>query len=248
MHTAAGALKLSARCGDVPEKSTVASRRCSVHRDADGDDAAVVHLLAEAAVAEPVEHAAHGLLGVVLHVLHVGGDHRQTELTDHARQLRGSARVGRDLGAQVREVLGEVADRVGAAREQGGGLGLAQLAALHEAEVLDEHALVLDAPAVGRHGAGRDAADVGVVGARGDEEERGGPRRRRPESLDAGASVAPPPAAHRPRRPAAVRRPAPRRPAPSAAPPVARAPSANTGVTTVRSGRCVPPAYGELSR
>ena len=109
-----------------------------------------------------------------------------------------------------------------AAREQGGRLRLAQLAALHEAEVLDEHALVLDAPAVGRHGAGRDAADVGVVGARGDEEEQG----RR----SAGAAAA--------LRASA----APRRRASSPAP------SANTGVTTVRSGRCVPPAYGELSR
>ena len=50
---------------------------------------------------------------------------------------------------------------------------LAQPPVLHQQEILDQHALVLDAPAVGRHGAGRDPADVGMVPARGGEE--GGP-------------------------------------------------------------------------
>ncbi len=61
---------------------------------------------------EPVEHAAHGLRGVVLHVAHVGGDHRQAELGGHALELGRSAGVGGHLSAQVGEVLLQVAHRV----------------------------------------------------------------------------------------------------------------------------------------
>ena len=141
--------------------------------------AAVVELLAETPrrvrrAGEPVEHAAHGLRGVVLHVAHVRGDHGEAELRDHAVELRRAAGVGRHLGAQVGEVLLEVADRMGGAREQFRRLGLAQPAVLDQPEVLDEDALLVDRAAAGRHGAGGDAADVGVVGARGDEEERRG--------------------------------------------------------------------------
>jgi hypothetical protein len=82
-----------------------------------------------------------------------------------------AARVGSHLGAQVGEVLGKVADGVGTRREQGGRLRFAELAALDEPEVLDQHALLLDAAAAGRHRTGRDPADVGMVSAGGHEEQ-----------------------------------------------------------------------------
>jgi len=50
-------------------------------------------------------------------VLHVRPDDREAELGDHPRQFGRAARVGRHLGAQVGEVLGEVADGVGSGRE-----------------------------------------------------------------------------------------------------------------------------------
>ena len=113
----------------MPVKSIVALRAAPVDGHGDGDDAAVVHLLAEGAVAEAVDDPAHGLLGVVLHVLHVGRDDRKAELGDHAPQLGRAARVGGHLGAQVGEVLGEVAHGVRSRREQGGRLRFAELAA-----------------------------------------------------------------------------------------------------------------------
>ena len=127
-------------------------------------------LLAEAprrfpGAGEVVEHAAHRLCGVVLHVAHVGGDHGAAELGDHAGQLRRPAGVGRHLGAEVGEVLLRVADRVRRGGEQSRDLVLAQAAASTRLEVLDEHALLVDGAAARGHRAGRDAADVGVVGA-----------------------------------------------------------------------------------
>ena len=168
--TATGALKLSARCGDVPAKSTVARRAAPVDGHADDDLAAVVQLLAEApggvcGAGEPVEHAAHRLRGVVLNVAHVGRDHGETEVGHHALQFGASARVGGDLGTQIGQVLRHVARRVRGRREQLRQLGLAQPAALDEPKVFDQHAFFVDAPAARRHRSRRDAADVGVVGA-----------------------------------------------------------------------------------
>ncbi len=59
-----------------------------VDRDRHGDRRAAVHLVLEMAVGQHVEHAAHRLLGVVLHVLHVGANHRQAEMRDHLRAAR----------------------------------------------------------------------------------------------------------------------------------------------------------------
>ena len=168
-------------------KSTVGPARGPVDGHGHDDPAAVVELLAEAPrrvrrTGEPVEHATHGLGGVVLHVAHVGGDHGEAELGDHALELGRAAGVGRHLGTKVGEVLLQVADRVRRGREQFRDLGLAQPPVLDQTEVLDEDALLVDRAAARGHRAGRDAADVGVVGARGDEEQGLGRRRLRPPS------------------------------------------------------------------
>ena len=110
-----------------------------------------------------------------------------------ALELQDPARVGRELGAQVGEVLLRTARGEGPAAEGGEHFALAQRAAGHQRAALKEDPFLLDAAAEGRHGAGRAAADIGVVGARGDVEIR------------------------------------------PAVPPM------KTGVTTVMSGRCVPP-------
>ena len=111
-------------------------------------------------------------------------------------------RVGGDLGAQVGEVGRRVAGGVGAVGEQAQGLRLAEAAALHQQPVVEEDALLLDGAAVGRHGAGGDAADLRVVSARG--------------HVGRGPAVPPPGVS-------------------------------KTGVTTVTSGRWVPPWYGSLT-
>lgn len=50
------------------------------------------------------------------------------------------------------------------------GRGLAEGAVAYQEPVVEEHALLVDGAAEGRHGAGRDAADLGVVTARGHQE------------------------------------------------------------------------------
>ena len=57
---------------------------------------------------------------------------------------------------------------VGEQRRQ---LRLAEAAALDEAEIVDQHAFLVDRRGARRHRAGRGAADIGVVAARGDPEE-----------------------------------------------------------------------------
>ena len=58
----------------------------------------------------------------------------------------------------------------GGGGEQLPGLGLAQPPVAHQQPVVEEHALLVDGAAEGGHGAGGDAADLGVVAARGDQE------------------------------------------------------------------------------
>ena len=58
------------------------------------------------------DDAAHRLLGVVLHVPHVGLHDVEAELRDHRAQLLHALLVGGDLRLQVGEVLLRVARRV----------------------------------------------------------------------------------------------------------------------------------------
>ena len=69
----------------------------------------MVHFVGEFAILQHLDHAAHGLLGVVLHVLHVGVHHVQPELRHHAAQFLHALFVGRDHGAQVGHVLIDIA-------------------------------------------------------------------------------------------------------------------------------------------
>ena len=69
------------------------------------DPRAVVQRQRELPVLQPRDDAAHRLLGVVLHVSHVGLHHVQSELVDHLAQLLHALLVRRDLRLQVAEVL-----------------------------------------------------------------------------------------------------------------------------------------------
>ena len=140
--------------------------RGPVHVDAHADPAAVVHRIGERAVAQHVQYAAHRLLGVVLHVAHVGVHHVQAEVIDHGVQFAHAGRVRGDLGAQVGQVLVGVPARVGAGFQQFAHGAFAQPPAFDEPDVVDQHAFLVDRGAVGRRRPGRAAADVGVVAAR----------------------------------------------------------------------------------
>ncbi len=89
-----------------------------VDGDLDLDEGALVHLVVERAVVQPVDDAAHALGGVVLHVLHVGLHHRQRELRDHLAQLLHALLVGGDLRLHVVDVLQRIARGIFRAGEQ----------------------------------------------------------------------------------------------------------------------------------
>ena len=129
---------------------------------------AVVQRQGELAVLQAGDDAAHRFFGVVLHMAHVGLHHVQTELRHHAAQLLHALLVGGDLGPEVGHVLLRVAAGVFAALQQRQHLGLAQHAAFDQLDVVDLHALFLDAGRERRHRPRRGAADVGMVAARAD--------------------------------------------------------------------------------
>src|SRR3546814_1412050 len=76
------------------------------------------------------------------------------------------------LRGEIGHVLLRVAAGVAPGRQQRQRLLFAEATLLDQQEVIDEHALLLDARRVRRRGAGRAPADVGVVAARADVEQR----------------------------------------------------------------------------
>ena len=120
---------------------------------------------------QPVDDAAHALGRVVLHVLHIGLDHRQGELRHHLAQLLHALLIGGDLRLHVVDVLQRVARRILGAGEQIVELLLAKAAAVDQLEIVDIDAFLLDGGRVRRHRARRDAADIGMVAARGHPEQ-----------------------------------------------------------------------------
>ncbi len=152
-------------------KSILRAPRLAVDRDRRRDLRAVVHLVDERPVAQPVDHPPHLLRGIVLHVAHIGMHDREAELLDHAAQLLHAALVGGHLGLHVGDILLGVARRILAARQQRAQLRFEEPALIHQLEIVDQHALFRHLAAVRRHGARRDAADIGVMPAARDIEQ-----------------------------------------------------------------------------
>ena len=160
---------LQAAAGEVDAGAT----RLPVDGDGHLDVGAVVELIAEPTVLQPVQHPPHRLRGVLLHMAHVGRHHLAPELLDHLADLRRPAGASGDLGADIADVAVRVAGGIGAGSQGGAELGLAETPLLHQQEGVEQHALLVQGAAVGRHGARRAAADVGVMAAGGDEERAG---------------------------------------------------------------------------
>ena len=120
---------------------------------------------------QPVDDAAHALSGVVLHVAHIRAHDRQRELADHVAQFLHALLIGGDLRLQVVDVLQRIARRILAAGQQRIEFTLAETAALRQLEIVDVDAFLLDRGGVRRHRARRDAADIGMVAARGHPEQ-----------------------------------------------------------------------------
>ena len=126
----------------------------------------VVHRIAEFAVLQPPDHPAHAFLGIVLHVAHIGQHHLQPVGVDHLQDLAPPGLVGRHLRLQIGHVLGHVAAGIAPRQKQGLGLGLAQPAPVHQPEIVDHHAFLVQPRAVGRTRPRRAPADIGVMAAR----------------------------------------------------------------------------------
>ena len=93
-------------------------------------------------------------------------------MRDGLAQLLHALLVRRDLRLHVVDVLQRVAGGVFRAGEEVIERALAEAAAIHQLEVVDIDAFLLDRDCVRRHRAGRNAAYVGVVAARGDPEQK----------------------------------------------------------------------------
>ena len=110
-------MKLVGRCALVPVKSTVASRFSFVEADLHPDRAAFVERIGELTVRHHVDDAAHLLLRIVLNVAHVGVDHVEAELLDHAADLADASVAGGDLRLEIGDVVVGLARRVAAGGE-----------------------------------------------------------------------------------------------------------------------------------
>ena len=155
----------------MPVKSTVASRLCLVDADPDLDDRALIGNALRFAVGQPVEHAAHAFVGVVLNVAHIGLDHFKRKHLDHAPELPHALFVSGDLGLEVVDVLQRIARRIGAASQQVIEFALAEAPALDQEKIVDIDALFKDRRGERRHRSRRRSADVGVMAARGGPEQ-----------------------------------------------------------------------------
>jgi hypothetical protein len=78
------------------------------------DERPVIQRVFERTVLQHADRAAHALLGVVLHVPHVGLHHTQAKMRHGLGELGGALLAGSHLGAQIGDVLVNIARRVAA--------------------------------------------------------------------------------------------------------------------------------------
>ena len=130
---------LRRRAGEVDDGAPRLSRST---RDRDLDRAAVVHLVAQAAVAEAADDFAHAGLGVVLDVAHVAHDRVAARARDQRLELGDAARVGGELRLEVGDILVGIARGPGAGGEALAQRLLADLAAVEQQEVVEQHAFL----------------------------------------------------------------------------------------------------------
>ncbi len=103
------------------------------------------------------------------HMGHVGSDHRAPMFMRRACQQFRAACAGGELRAQIGQVAPRIARRMRALGQHVAHGFLAKGAFIHHQQIVDQHAFIGDGAAVGRHGTGRDPADIGMVAAGSDE-------------------------------------------------------------------------------
>ena len=146
--------------------------RSPVNADIRGNPLVAIHRAFKPPVLEPVDHAPHRLLGVIANMRHVGANRRCAVMRHQRLQFPCSLGVGGQLRLEVGQVSVRIAGRPGPLRQRGPEARFLESTLRHQQEVVEQHALFVDVPAVGRHGARRDPADVGVMGPGGHEKVR----------------------------------------------------------------------------
>ena len=141
-----------------------------VHRGPHHDLPAAVDRRAVEAVAEPPHGAAHRLGGVGLDEAHVAGDGLRAIGPDHLRHRRRAGLARRHLRLQVGEVAVRRAGRPASRAQRRPRLRLQEPPVGHDRQGVQHHPLLVDRMRERRHRSGLDAADVGMVAARGDVE------------------------------------------------------------------------------
>jgi hypothetical protein len=171
--TGAGALKLVGCSGEVPVKSTIAERLVLSIVIGDFDGGALIGFDTGVAAFEGGEQIADGRFAVVEDVGHVAGDGVSAEFAREIGEFCCAARVGGELGFEVGDVFIRVAGGVFRVGEKGVNFALDELALGDETRGFDVDAFFVDGFGARAHGAGGEAADVGVVAAAGDEKGGG---------------------------------------------------------------------------
>ena len=108
------------------------------------DHCAVIQPMRKGSVAQDLEHASHGLLGIILDVAHVGAHDLKAEVIAHTQQLVHALFIGRDLRAHVRDVLVRIACRPSARAQDGAGLLFTQHACAYQLEIGEQHTFLVD--------------------------------------------------------------------------------------------------------
>ena len=103
-------------------------------------------------------------------VRHIGGDGLDAVRGGEVGERARAALARRNLCLEIGDVERGVARRPVAVDEMCGDDGVEEISIVDDQHIVEENAFVLDAAAVGGHRAGGDAAEVGVVAARGHEE------------------------------------------------------------------------------
>ncbi len=151
--------------GEVDEQTAPGAVHIETHRE----QPPVIHLVAERPIAQPVDHPPHALLGMGHDVAHIGRDQWPAIFGDHRLERLAPPLIGGDLRLDVGDVEIGIARGVAGAGEEGAELRLAEAPLRDEEEVVDHHPLLFEALRTGRGRARGEAADIGVVAARGDE-------------------------------------------------------------------------------
>ena len=158
-------IELGAGTGEIERRRP----RLFINADDHPDGSAIVHRTFEFAIIEPVEQPPHRLLRVGEDVVHIGRDNLRSVIACRFGECFRAANAGGQLGPKVGDVAILVACGKRAASEQLTQLCFAESAFVDQQLIVDEHAFLIDRPAVGRHRSGRDAAYVRVMAPRGDE-------------------------------------------------------------------------------